>query len=101
MTTTSLPETTTSPTANAVLVLSTQNGANKPMIVDFDGKNTLKVNYVIFILGNVNEDLKFEYGEGATALYGCGATLFGEFWYFGSGNMVRKLGYFELFFESF
>ena len=48
VTTTSLPETTTSPTANAVLVLSTNNAANKPMIVDFDGKNTFKVNFVIF-----------------------------------------------------
>ena len=48
VTTTSLPETTTSPTANAVLVLSTKNAANKPMIVDFDGKNTFKVNFVIF-----------------------------------------------------
>ena len=64
------------------------------MIVDFDGKNTFEVNYVIFILGNVNEDLNFEYGEGATALGGCGATLFGEFWYFGNGKKVRKLRYF-------
>ena len=94
MTTTSLPETTTSPTANAVLVLSTRDATNKPMIVDFDGKNTLKVNYVIFILGNVNEDLNFEYGDGASAYLGCGATLFGEFWYFGSGTSVRKLRYF-------
>ena len=32
------PITTTSPTTNAVLVLSTYNAANKPMIVDFNGK---------------------------------------------------------------
>ena len=39
VTTTSLPDPTTSPTANAVLVLSTWNAANKPMVVDFEGKN--------------------------------------------------------------
>ena len=45
-------------------------------------------------LGYVNEDINFEYGEGASALYGCGATLFGEFWYFGFDTMVRELRYF-------
>ena len=33
------PATTTSPTANAVLVLSTGNASNKPMIVNFNGKS--------------------------------------------------------------
>ena len=37
VTTPSQPETTTSPNANAVLVLSTVNNGNKPMIVDFNG----------------------------------------------------------------
>ena len=32
------PETTTQPSVNAVLVLSTRYSSNKPMIVDFDGK---------------------------------------------------------------
>ena len=41
--------------------------------------------------GKVNDDLDFEYGEGATAKYGCGATLMGEFWYFGSGKAVSIL----------
>jgi len=39
--------------------------------------------------GNVNDDLKFEYGEGTTASYGCGATLNGEFWYFGGGFVTN------------
>ena len=30
---------TISPTANAVLVLSTENSANKPLMVGFDGKS--------------------------------------------------------------
>ena len=29
--------------------------------------------------------LNFEYGEGADAQFGCGATLMGEMWYFGGG----------------
>ena len=37
-TTTSQLETTTSPTANAVLILSTHNSANIPLVVDFDGQ---------------------------------------------------------------
>ena len=37
-TTATAPATTTSPTGNAVLVLSTRQSANKPMIVDFNGK---------------------------------------------------------------
>ena len=41
--------------------------------------------------GNVNDDLDFEYGEGAVAYAGCGATLMGEFWYFGSGKAVSIL----------
>ena len=42
----------------------------------------------IFVSGNVIDDLNFEYGEGAYATYGCGTTLMGEFWYFGSGQQV-------------
>ena len=38
VTTPTVPQTTTSPVANAVLVLSTYNSTNKPMIIDFDGK---------------------------------------------------------------
>ena len=36
--------------------------------------------------GNVNDDLDFEYAEGTSADHGCGATLFGQFWYFGGEN---------------
>ena len=47
--------------------------------------------------GNVNEDLNFEYGDEADPYKGCSATLFGEFWYFGSEKKVRV---FDLLFES-
>ena len=33
--------------------------------------------------GNYNDDLNFEFGEGTTVYYGCGATLMDQFWYFG------------------
>ena len=38
VTTSSQPDTTTSPTANAVLILSNLDSGNVPMIVDFDGQ---------------------------------------------------------------
>jgi len=78
VTTATVPATTTSPTGNAVLVLSTFNSNNKPFIVDFNG--------------NVNEDLSFQYGDGTQAHYGCGATLKNIFWYFGgSGSNKRQV----------
>ena len=40
----------------------------------------------ILLSGNTNEDLAFEYGDGATVERGCAATLFNEFWYFGGSN---------------
>ena len=40
----------------------------------------------------MNDDIDFEYGEETQALYGCGATLFGQFWYFGgSGSTLRQV----------
>ena len=38
------------------------------------------------ILGKVNDDIDFTYGEETATYYGCGATLRGEFWYFGGYN---------------
>ena len=43
-------------------------------------------------LGNVNNELDFTYGDGVTAAAGCGATLKGEFWYFGGyGSNNRQV----------
>ena len=33
----------------------------------------------------------FEYGEGADAYGGCGATLMGEMWYFGGWFQTRQV----------
>ena len=42
VTTPTAPATTTSPATNAVLVLSTSNAANKPMVIDWDGELILE-----------------------------------------------------------
>ena len=41
--------------------------------------------------GNVDNDLRFEYGEEANAHNGCGATLMGEMWYFGGSSNKRQV----------
>ena len=48
ITTPSAPATTTSPATNAVLVLSTKNAANKPMVIDWDGEFILENNSKIY-----------------------------------------------------
>ena len=43
----------------------------------------------IFIKKNFlgsSKEINFEFGEGTVAHNGCGATLFGQFWYFGGGS---------------
>ena len=40
--------------------------------------------------GNYNDDINFEYGDGVTVAYGCGATLMDQFWYFGGGNPNKR-----------
>ena len=41
-------------------------------------------------LGNINEDLDFQYGDGAASYDGCGATLQNVFWYFGGYRAGEK-----------
>ena len=62
------------------------------MVIDWDGEfifanKEIKSNHHS---GNYNDDLNFEYGNGTTAFYGCGATLMGQFWYFGGGNPNKR-----------
>ena len=47
MTTATAPATTTSPATNAVLVLSTYNSANKPMVIDWDGEFILGKKHMV------------------------------------------------------
>ena len=52
-------------------------------------------------LGNINEDISFEYGEGSTAYYGCGVVFKGEYFYFGgegsANNRQVSTSKYELF----
>ena len=46
----------------------------------------------ISLLGNVNENLNFELDSDVGITRGCGATLMGQFWYFGgSGPTVKQV----------
>ena len=47
----------------------------------------------------MNDDLDFEYGEGTVARNGCGATLFGQFWYFGGwpSSYYRQVWHYQFF----
>ena len=44
-----------------------------------------------WFLGNINENLSFEYEDGVKANRGCGATLKGEFWYFGGRDSYKNV----------
>ena len=61
-----------------------------PIRTDFNGKYQEFTLEIPSFLGNINEDLAFEYGDGTTAYDGCGATLNNEFWYFG-GQAKRQV----------
>ena len=44
-----------------------------------------------FRLGTVNDDIDFEYINGADVHFGCGAILMGEYWYFGGSVNKRQV----------
>ena len=43
------------------------------------------------IEGTINQNLNFNYLNGATAVNGCGVTFMGEFWYFGDDKKVSPV----------
>lgn len=94
--TTTAPQSTTAklPMGNAVLVLSTHYSGNQPMVIDFDGKYQIYLNFhrKFTFSGNINDvSGTFVYGENTDTYYGCAATLKNEFWYFGgSGNTMKR-----------
>ena len=50
------------------------------------------VTFRMFYSGNVNDDIAFAYENDAYAYNGCGATLRGQFWYFGGmHNTLRQV----------
>ena len=69
-----------------MLVLNYHNShINKATLFTFDGKDKrkTKLNDQNVFLGATDDDLSFGLLNGAQAFKGCGATLNGEFWYFG------------------
>ena len=75
------------------------NQPNKPIVIGWDGQFFLGNNKRKFLRlskpfysGNYNDDLNFKYGEGTSVSEGCGATLMGQFWYFGgTGDYYRQV----------
>ena len=49
-----------------------------------------KFSCIVKILGNINENLNFEYGMDTTVSYGCAATFRGEFYYFGGAAPNKR-----------
>ena len=72
---TTMPPTTLPPEEKAALVLSTYDGRNKPVVINFAGE--------VY-------DIDFEFGENTSASFGCAATFLGEFWYFGGNGSARR-----------
>ena len=70
-----MPPTTLPPEQKAALVLSTYDGRNKPLVINF--------------AGDVH-DIDFEFDENTSASFGCAATFLGEFWYFGGNGSARR-----------
>ena len=58
------------------------------MVVGWDGKRIHHLSRYqalefTYFKGTVNDDINFEYTNGADVNVGCGAILKGEYWYFG------------------
>ena len=48
------------------------------------------------LLGNVNKDVFIDFGPRDELHWGCGATFYGEFWYFGGDyrdNQQRRVSF--------
>ena len=64
------------PTRKSVLVLSTSDSSNVPVLINYDG--------------GVNENLHFELDDGTEVYRSCSALLNGEFYVIGGGNTGYK-----------
>ena len=89
-----------------VLVLSTWNSRNNPMLVNIQGKSRLSRRYVLHAFlsayvsrdsirivpifqnysGLVDGNLNFDYADEVSLWGGCGITLRGQMWYFGGSR---------------
>ena len=62
--------------------------ATRPWLLISMVRRTFFYIWVTLSLGNINENLDFKLTYHAPAYRGCGATLNGEFWYFGNEKKV-------------
>ena len=67
---------------NPSLLISTVFISHLPLNLPYSNPS-LTWHLNLFLSGNMNEDLTFEYGADMQVSWGCAATLKNEFWYFG------------------
>ena len=71
------------------------------MVIDWDGKRIILHSLTVRVLliltltqlmfsGNFDDDLNFNFGDGATVYKGCGAMLMDQFWYFGGSGSANN-----------
>ena len=78
-----------------IFLINTGQRVNERTISEFI--YALTCNFQKIYLGNVNDDLGFEYEEETSVRYGCSATLHDEFWYFGGlDTTLRQVSDFAL-----
>ena len=77
-------------------------GSNSPLLIDFQGLNQTivsvtwseiakNVGRIKIYLGNVQRDLKLNFGKGTEVNDSCGATLNGQHWIIGGWNEKRQV----------
>ena len=68
----------------------------KANILHYESHLSLQQSYINLFLGNVNDDLDFEFGPGTNARSGCGVTFMDRFWYFGGTENQVNTKIFQL-----
>ena len=96
--TTSVPTTTSEPAAkNAVLMLSTYESSNIPMVLGYNGKPYCQYDIEFYFLiqpyhlGDVEDDISFTFDDYTEVYYSCAATLNDEMWILGGANYKRQV----------
>ena len=84
--------TTAQPTKEAVLLLSSGNSNNVPMVIDFEGgKLANNVSLIFFFIGNVDDDTRFTFDADTEVFQSCATTLNDEFWVIGGYHKKRQV----------
>ena len=78
----------------AVLVLSSYEGSNVPMVIGYGGKFCSIPKFLSKILsGEIDDDINFTY-EDAEAYGSCAAIVNNEMYVFGGANQKRQVKFF-------